>query len=459
MREELFRMERVSCLENGATLLNNVNLHIFSGEIMGLLCINDVGLEALIGLMCVNTPLHFGRVYFFERLVNDYKHSGLDENPAAVIERRSRLVDSLTVSDNVFVLRGSFHEHIIFRREMDRRFEAYARELGVPIAGDCYVDQLSAHERCVVEMLRAVNTGKRLIILRDLSSFLSDRGLADIQRLMGRYAKRGVSFLYVCSHERELSALCDRVAVLENGKIQKLAERGGQAALSLPRRKGREPRPLTREPDWQGPPALSFSGVETPALQGLSLSVYAGECVALIAEDDEAQDIISLALGEIQPCRGVLSLAGGQVHRLVAGSVAVIDEKPERRMVFPDLSYLDNLCFGADKRMPGLWRSRRMIRSVAQEYYPVAGESIYAADIRYLPIKELYTLIYCRVAFAHPKAVVCLKPFDAIDLSLRQHVMGLIDMLCERGIAVLILSPSVSATSFFADRLLTTPKN
>ncbi len=38
MREELFRMERVSCLENGAALLNNVNLHIFSGEITGRPC-------------------------------------------------------------------------------------------------------------------------------------------------------------------------------------------------------------------------------------------------------------------------------------------------------------------------------------------------------------------------------------------------------------------------------------
>ena len=88
----------------------------------------------------------------------------------------------------------------------------------------------------------------------------------------------------------------------------------------------------------------------------------------------------------------------------------------------------------------------------------MTGESIFAQDIRTLSIQELYTLAYCRISFQHPAAVLCVKPFDAIDLSLRQHVVGLMDMLRERNIAVIVLSSGISGAASIAERILASPK-
>ena len=46
MRNEVLRLEKVTLREQGVTLLDNLNLHIFEGEIMGLVPIDTHGLTA-----------------------------------------------------------------------------------------------------------------------------------------------------------------------------------------------------------------------------------------------------------------------------------------------------------------------------------------------------------------------------------------------------------------------------
>jgi ribose transport system ATP-binding protein len=189
----------------------------------------------------------------------------------------------------------------------------------------------------------------------------------------------------------------------------------------------------------------------------LSFTAYPGECVVILAADDSAaEDIAGIVSDEIRiSSGGVLVNERPAYAKDLRGSVAVIDEKPVQRMLFPHLSYLDNLCFTADKRVRGIWRSRRIRRSVIKEYYPIVGENIYVRDIRELSVKELYRLIYCRIFFQRPSAVVCVKPFSTIDLSLRQYVCELIRRFQDKGMAVIILSSSASGALSVADRLIT----
>ena len=95
MKNEILRMERVTLIEDGVTLLNNLNLNMYKGEIMGLLSINANGQSALLDLICQNIPIHFGRIYFDEQLVNSHRRSSMSFNPVAMIEKESWLVDFL----------------------------------------------------------------------------------------------------------------------------------------------------------------------------------------------------------------------------------------------------------------------------------------------------------------------------------------------------------------------------
>ena len=61
MRNEVLRLEKVTLREQGVTLLDNLNLHIFEGEIMGLVPIDTHGLTALCDLLRENLCVLSGK--------------------------------------------------------------------------------------------------------------------------------------------------------------------------------------------------------------------------------------------------------------------------------------------------------------------------------------------------------------------------------------------------------------
>lgn len=463
MKDEVLRMERVTYIKEGVTLLDNFNLNIYRGEILGLLCINDNGLEDLIELLAVNKPIHYGRVYFHEQLVNNHLHSNFSRNSVAVIEKRSRLVDQLTVGDNVFVLRDGFSRHVINSKGFETQIQRLSKELDFRVSAGAYVDRLTTFERCMVEMIKAVATGIRLIVIRDVSNFVSAVDLERLHDAVRYYASRGVTFLYICNHHEEIYRICSRTAMMENGRIFRILHKEDMTAASMQtyvdtlftadaaggKAHGDKP-----ESNMQA--VMEFRDVKTDSMNEMAFTIYPGECLVLLDINNTTQtDFLNLLSGQSRLRGGRILHKGIPVKSAAQRrKIALIREKPAQSMLFPDISYLDNLCFMADRRARALWYSKRKRESVIQQFLPVAGEDIYAPDLLKLSTKSLYNLVYNRTYLQHPDVAVCVQPFSGADYYLRLHVIGLIRKLLERGTAVMILAVSLSDSLQLADRLL-----
>lgn len=222
MKNEVLRIEKVTQIIDGITYLDNFSFHIFEGEIMGLLCINAHGKEALIQLLYQNIPIHYGRIYFKENLVNNYEHSSMSMNPVAVIENKSRLIENLTITDNIFVLNKDFKNSIINTKELNEKLEILNEELGIEINSNEIIDNLNIYEKCVVEILKAIIANVKLIILRDICNFISINDLQKIHSLIKYFSNKGISFLYICNDYEEAFKICDRISIMKNGKVLKI---------------------------------------------------------------------------------------------------------------------------------------------------------------------------------------------------------------------------------------------
>jgi len=89
------------------------------------------------------------------------------------------------------------------------------------------------------------------------------------------------------------------------------------------------------------------------ALRGLSLSVQAGEIVALIGANGAGKTTtLRTILGSVQPRRGHVSFNGQRLDTLTTDRIVRlgIAQSPEGRRIFPRMSVLENLELGAFAR-------------------------------------------------------------------------------------------------------------
>lgn len=459
MKKEIFRLERVTQIEQGVTLLDHFNLHIFEGEIMGLVCINVQGQEALIQLLSKNVPIHYGWVYFGEKLVNNYVHSSMSTNKVSVIGKQSKLVEDLTVADNIFVLRRGFKQYFIRPKLLEDQLNRFTEQLEIKIDANELVANLSFFEKCIVELIKAAIMGTKLVVIRDISNFISTEELKILHNLMRSYTKHGISFLYICNHHEEAYHICDRVSLMENGKIQKVLDPSSyndDIIMNYTLNFHRLESPQIQKSADSG--ILRLEHVCTETMKDISFSADKGECIVLLDMNNTIlQDMRRIMLDEQMPMHGNIFLDGVNCRTHASNlkkDVCFIQENPVKTTLFRDMTYLENLCFLLEKKRPSLWVAQKIQKSVAQEYEPLIGKDIYAIDLSKVSLRSLYNLVYYRVHLYHPKIVFCVQPFSGADMYLRHHIVHLINELQKRNITVVILAVSISDSLVVADRLL-----
>ena len=371
----------------------------------------------------------------------------------------------MTVSDNIFVLRQGFRQNIIKNRLLQRQLAPFMKDIGVQIPADAYVDKLSAFERVTVELLRAVVAGYRLIVLHEIGTVINGEELTKLYEILQHYAGQGFSFLYISLHHEEIMEVCDRVALFSNGRIQKVAQRAEMKSEIV--------RSYTIEFDkmvryhmghrnaavQNRKAVLSLSHIAGDVLTDFAMDVYEGECLVVQTLDEQVfRDILSVLCGDRSPHEGKIRMEGRPVHPASCKDLALIAADPTKTMVFQGMSYLDNLCMGLARRVPGIWQNARMKNSVRKEYAESLGEDVFSMPVEALGEKQKYQLVYTRALLQKPKVVVCVQPFRGADLTHRIFIWKMMEMLLDKGMSVVILTINLADSMSLADRLIRVSK-
>lgn len=94
--------------------------------------------------------------------------------------------------------------------------------------------------------------------------------------------------------------------------------------------------------------AVSYSGIR--ALQDVSLEVEQGEIVALVGANGAGKStLVRTISGSMKPDRGTITFRGERIDRLPPHTILTkgIAQIPEGRLIFGDLTVLENLLAGA----------------------------------------------------------------------------------------------------------------
>ena len=229
MKQEILRLERVTCKTGDRTQLQDVSLSVQEGEIVGLVPVSTYGLESLLAVLLRNEPIYYGYVYYREECVNSWKQDRRGQNPISLIDGNISLVEGMSVAMNLYAFRPAKHDEILRERQMQEMVRPYLDDLaperfGITINPDEPAERLSPLQSVVVEILRAYMLGHRLIILREIGAVLSEEQVLALSGVLRHYAQRGCAFLYISMHMEEIRQICTKAAVFTNGSVAMVAE-------------------------------------------------------------------------------------------------------------------------------------------------------------------------------------------------------------------------------------------
>lgn len=215
----------------GLAALNNVNMKVSSGKIVGLIGPNGAGKTTLINCMTGLDHPTAGQITFREQAVAHQAAHMITNLGMARTYQNIRLLMDMTVLENLLVAQHKFGHstllHSLFQLPSHRREEADYRERGLELlerfkligVKDTLAGNLPYGDQRRLEMARALATDPQLVLLDEPTAGMNPVETHELGDQILRMKEEGLTLLVV-EHDMSLIAqVCDEIYVLNFGEI------------------------------------------------------------------------------------------------------------------------------------------------------------------------------------------------------------------------------------------------
>jgi simple sugar transport system ATP-binding protein len=364
-------------------------------------------------------------------------------------------VESMTVQENIELVTGEREG----RREKGEattstaftsRFSLLASHSLDP---DACVETLSVAQKQRLEIVKALATGARILLLDEPTAVLAPPEIDELLPTLRRFADDGGSVVLITHKLREVLAVADRVTVVRQGRVVLEGPVAGQtetglAAAMVGEQEGRrEKGEATATPG--GTSRFSLLASRSPAVRGPGFEVWAGEIVGMAAVEGNGQRELLRAVAGIAPRPDVR----------VEGTVAFVPEDRAAEGLVPDLSLTENIVLGLGADAPWIhgplvdWSAarRRTAELMAQHDVRAAGPDAAAHS---LSGGNQQKVIMARAFDRHPEVLVAENPTRGLDIRATGEVHRRLREAAASGMAVLVWSSDLDEVLELADRVL-----
>jgi len=222
-REKILEIRNVSKRFGGVQALDNVDLNLYEGEVLGLVGENGAGKSTLIKIIAGALQKDEGTMSVYGKEVEEMSVIETAQKLGiGIIYQELSVLLHLTVAQNVFIMqeytKGGFLR-VASQKEMNERTaEILREELGVEIDPKALVQELPLGHRQLIEIARTLCQKKRIIIMDEPTAALERTEQEQLFEVIHKLKSSGTSIIYISHHLEEIMKVCDRVSVLRDGK-------------------------------------------------------------------------------------------------------------------------------------------------------------------------------------------------------------------------------------------------
>jgi ribose transport system ATP-binding protein len=470
MMGELLQLEKIEKSFFGVPVLKGVSLQLAHGTTLGLVGENGAGKSTLMNILGGNLRADAGAMSI----------AGSDYRPAnprdavkvgiAFIHQELNLFPNLSIAENLFLSQFPQRLGWIDRSAMIRRAEELLHQVGLDLSPKLRVEQVSAGERQMVEIAKALSLNAKLIILDEPTTSLTSRESERLFTLLAALKKQGIAMIYISHALGDVQQLCDQVVVLRDGSVvgggpigqfdtSRLVSLmvGRDIEQQFPIRTRREISDTRLEARQ-----LTVSGT----LHDISFDLHAGEVLGISGLMGSGRtELARILFGLDAVDSGSLMLAGEYIthlsprHRIARGMAMLTESRREDGLCLP-ASIRDNIGLVAAPKYAskylGVLKGKEFSQSIEKirKAVQLSPKANIRQSVQTLSGGNQQKVVLAKWLMNSPQVLILDEPTRGIDVGAKFEIYRLIHELAASGSALLVISSEIEELMGICDRIL-----
>lgn len=436
---------------SGVRVLNDINVSMTPGEILGVIGENGAGKSTFMKILSGIYWPTSGTVRLNGERVEIKNPTVAKRLGISMVPQEFNLVDSLTVFENVFLGQEEERGPLLDKAGMRKATKAILDRLETDISTDAEIRSLSVAQKQMVEIAKALAHESKILIMDEPTTVLNPAEVKILFRIMASLKEQGVAILFISHKLGEVKGICDRVLILRDGDQVALEETGAMDPDEMARRMvGRELSQIFPEKrEASGATALKVKRLsDQTLLNDISFELRSGEILGFAGLVGSGRTELSEAImGLRHRTSGTIEVHGEEAdirhpRQAVDLGIGYISEDRQGRGIVMNFGIPENITLiSLKKYISGLINKRRE-QQVSDEYvkrFNVRAASLKGA-LRFLSGGNQQKVYLAKWMDTNPTILILDEPTRGIDVNAKMEIYRFIRQLADDGIACMVIS-------------------
>jgi len=459
----ILSMQNVNKSFPGVKALSDASMDVKKGTVHGLVGENGAGKSTLMKILSGVHTMDSGTVIFDGEKIEHTTPIQSITRGLSIIYQEFNLVNTLTVGENIFLgrfreMKGLQNSHKKARELLD--------SIGSTIDTHRLVRDLSAAEKQMVEITKALSFNSKLIIMDEPSSSLTADELKRLFSIIEDLKKKGVTIIYISHKLDEIFQLCDVVTVIRDGNIvgtKPIGELTRNEMISM--MIGREiENEYPERPRCAGETIMDIQNIRTKKLKDISFTLKKGEILGFVGLVGAGRTEIVRAIYGADKAKDLKILINGKKVKIKSPR----DGKREGVGLLPEDRKLEGLVLPFSVQSNITMSSLESISKLGfinnSKEKEIAARQIDSLSIKTpSPNTKTKTLsggnqqkcIMGRWLEINPDILILDEPTRGIDVGTKYEIYLLIKKIAEDGGSVIMISSELPEVLAMSNRVLT----
>ncbi|MEG1944062.1 MAG: sugar ABC transporter ATP-binding protein [Oscillospiraceae bacterium] len=465
LQDVLLSLKNISKRYPGVLALDNVSLDIYKGETLAIVGENGAGKSTLIKILSGAITPTEGSIVFEDKEYSSMNPQLSTALGVSVIYQEFNLMDKLSVAENIYAGHLPTKNRLFDQKEMFRQAGKIFEEMKVKIDVTQKVEELSVAYMQLVEIAKSLTKNVNLLIMDEPTAPLTTNETELLFETMKRLKDNGVTIIYISHRLSEIFSVADRVTILRDGKKISTHEIGDITKEKLIcGMVGREMKDtFPQKKNTLGKTILRVKNLCGNGVKDVSFELHRGEILGLAGLVGAGRtEIMRVLFGADKMESGEIYLDDKKVSfaspkQAVKDGVGLIPEDRKRQGAILSLPISQNIS------LPNLRRiSKLCLLNKKKEREMIDGQ-IASLKISCYSGKQLagtlsggnqQKVVLAKWLASNAKVLIFDEPTRGIDVGAKQEIYNLLNKLCEKGMAIIMISSEMDEIIGMSDRIV-----